>query len=185
MKKAYSTIVLVLGIGLVGFLFAQQSGGSHGDPARDNQNSGTFIQDQKEPDEAGEINRMDSSHSLAWFEHVVIPEDFQDRLTEIFRNLEENFAVLYGDSTSLPEGIQRFFNENLQRKLEHFHAEILNGHFLERLDESLEKLHDQDFRLQWDQDFNRQLRENLENMQERLEELDQRLQENGRCGKAI
>jgi len=174
MKKTYSTIILLLGIGLGGILFAQQSANPDaGDKQEGEKPPEVKIHIQKDTDEDGNMVQMDSLFTWTWSWDNRIPEDFQDRLQDIFEHFEDGFSFYFNDSTLSGQRFHKFFNEDFSRKLEDLQNldEKFDEDFLEKLNEKLEGLQDLDIQFQWDENFNRHLETGIQQMFEKWQEF--------------
>jgi len=174
MKKVYSTVSILIGIG--GFVFAQQSG----DPVIDNYKKklqpDIRIYVQNDLDENGNIQKMDSSFTWNWSGEVEIPDDLHEKIQDLFKNFNHEFYFDFNDTTIFPGEIHRFFEKDLRWMLENlpYKTEIFDKEFQKRLEEKLKKLNDVEFHFKWDENFDQRLKERLEELQERLEHLYQK-----------
>lgn len=181
MKKTYSTIILILGIGLGGFLFAQQSKEpGNTDHQSDKSRPAIKIQVQKDLDEDGNIIRVDSSYSWTWSGDERFQEDIQVKLQDFFENFNNNFSFHFDDSTLFRKGFHEFFNEDFKQNLDNLQGwnKRFDDQFIERLNENLEKLQDQDIQLHWNDNFNQQLEQGLQRMLDKWQKFYQNHQEN-------
>ena len=174
MKKTYSTIILLVGIGLGGILFAQQS--ANPDPGDMNEKQkppDIKIHVQKDVDERGNMVQADSSFSWTWSWDNGIPEEFQHRLQDIFEHFEDGFSLHFSDSILSGQRFHQFFNEDFNRKLEGLQSldEKFDEDLIEKLDEKLEGLQDLDIQFQWDDNFSKHLEKRIQQMLEKWQEF--------------
>jgi hypothetical protein len=170
MRKAYSTIILLLGIGIGGLLFAQKTENSDPENKQVKKPEPEInVHVQKELDEKGNIQRLDSSYSWRWSYQDDIPE----RLQEFFKNFNQDFSFHFSDSIIFPDGIQGFFDKDFQRIFEDMPWE--SDSFDEKFQQKFrEKLNDMEFRFNWDENFNKDWENRFKEMEERMKELYQR-----------
>lgn len=174
MKKTYSTIILLLGIGLGGILFAQQSANPDtGDKNEREKLPDVKIHVQKDVDEDGSMVQMDSSFSWTWSWENGIPEDFQHRLQDIFKHFEDGFYFHFNDSTLSGQRFHKFFNEDFNWKLEGLQNldEKFNDDFIEKLNKKLEGLQDMDIQFQWEENFSQHLEKRIQQMLQKWQEF--------------
>ncbi len=182
MKKTYSTIILLLGIGLGGFLFAQQSI----NPINEDQRQGkkqpeVKIHVQKEADKEGNVTRMDSTWIWTWTWENEFPEDFQGQIEDFFKRFGDKFTFHFNDSILSGQRFHELLNEDFSSKLEGLERldEKFNEDFLEKLNEKLEMWQERDFQFQWNEKFNQHLQQEMEQMLEKWHEFYQDHQEFG------
>ncbi len=187
MKKTYSTIIVILGIGLGGFLFAQQSAEPEiSREGSEKEQPDVRIHVQKELDEDGNIIQVDSSYSWNWSGDEQSMEDIQDKLMDFFEDIGDGFSFHFKDSTIFPQGFHEFFQEDFNQKLEDLQGlnEKFDEQYLERFNEKLEKLQDKDFQFKLDENFNQHLEQGwqriLEKWQEFYQDHQQELNQHGK-----
>jgi BMFP domain-containing protein YqiC len=177
MKKASAAIIVLLGMILSGYLYA-----NHFQDNMDNGHGAGIQIPQQFEQYMG--NMADSIRSGSQSGANEVPEDIRDRLADVFKNLED-FSFHFNDSALFGERFQKIFDAEFRQKFDHLRSEVFNERFFERLQESLEEFHNQDFRIELEKDFTEQLQEKLGEMRRRLEEMDQQMQEKKGRGRAI
>ena len=177
MKKASAAIIVLIGMILSGYLYANQFQAN-----MDNGYGSGFQISQQSEQNTGIM--ADSIRSGSQAETSEIPEDIRDRLADVFENLED-FSFHFDDSAFFGDRFQKIFDAEFRQKFDHLRSEVFNERFFERIQESLEEFNNEDFRIELDKDFTEKLHEKLGEMRRRLDELNQEMGDKKGRGRAI
>lgn len=174
MKKTYSILIFSLGIVIGGLSFAQQPAQLYTeDPDQDVNPPDTGAQAKKDIEAQGKVVGTDSTWSWTWSRDAEISAELQYHLQELFNQFRDGFDFHFNDSTLRGQHLQEFFDENLNRKMDELKhlQEPFDEEFFENLNEKLKKLQEADFHFQWDQNFDQQMKQGIEQMLEKWQQF--------------